>query len=226
MKIFGDNSITNLKNSFINLTKKNYQTIKNSKTNLNVKIHDLKKASFGDKCKYCFNNYNFHRSIEIGHIFNLETKYSKPMNLSIINKYGNSSLMRMGCYGIGISRTISAIIEQNNDENGILWPISISPFNVSIMPIKPIDKIKKICNKIYQNLKLLNIDVIYDNRSISYAKKLKDNDLIGIPIQIIIGKNYIKKNKIQIKIRKNNIKYTFDSKISIIINKIMELLNN
>jgi prolyl-tRNA synthetase len=111
----------------------------------------------------------------------------------------------MGSYGIGISRIPAAIIEKFNDEKGIIWPKEISPFEVILLNLIPKNAdVNNLCEKLYQNLKKSNIDIIYDDRSERPGIKFSDADLIGIPIQIIVGKNYVNDEKIGIKIRKTN----------------------
>jgi len=227
IKIFADYSVANIKNAIIKTRKKNYYLKNiNYKTDFQAKLYDLKTASKGDKCIKCSNLLIFNKSIEIGHIFYLGTKYSSQMNAFFLNNKGKKTLIEMGCYGIGISRIIATIIEQNYDKNGIVWPLNIAPFTVSIISLSKNPIIIKAADKLYKDLKCSNFNILYDDRNIQTGQKLKDNDLLGIPFQINIGKNLIKTNQIDIRERKHNKKHItiFNSKI--IIKKIKNLINN
>lgn len=152
-----------------------------------------------------------HRSIEVGHIFHFGDKYSKSMKASVTNNKGKEIYPLMGSYGIGVSRLISAIIEANNDENGIIWPQEIAPFNVNLVNLKPEnEECTKICNDLYQKLKHNN-DVLYDDVIGTIGVKLANADLIGIPKQIIVGPKSIKEGYAEVKNRKTgkkeNIKF-------------------
>ena len=143
-----------------------------------------------------------HRSIEVGHIFHFGDKYSKSMKASVTNNKGKETYPLMGSYGIGVSRLISAIIEANNDKNGIIWPQEIAPFNVNLVNLKPEnEECTKICNDLYQKLKHNN-DVLYDDVIGTIGVKLANADLIGIPKQIIVGPKSVKEGYAEVKNRK------------------------
>lgn len=128
------------------------------------------------------------RGIEIGHIFYFGDKYSKALNATITDKDGKEILPQMGSYGIGVSRLVAAIIEASHDENGIIWPESVAPFQVAIINLKSGDGLcDKICEDLYQKLQQKNVEVIYDDRNVGAGQKFANMDLIGIPKQIIIG---------------------------------------
>ncbi|MGB9677370.1 MAG: proline--tRNA ligase [Candidatus Ratteibacteria bacterium] len=140
--------------------------------------------------------------LEVGHIFKLGIEYSKPMKAYFVDKDGKEKPVYMGCYGIGVSRIVAAIIEGNYDENGIIWPISVAPFLIDIIPTNIGDeKILETSKKIYNNLKENRFEVILDDREESAGVKFKDADLCGFPYQIIIGKK-IKDGNIEVKERK------------------------
>ncbi|WP_295164555.1 proline--tRNA ligase [uncultured Buchnera sp.] len=145
------------------------------------------------------------KSIEIGHIFQLGKEYSKKMNVLVQGKNNNQKYIHMGCYGIGITRIIAAIIEQNHDNNGIIWPDSIAPFQIVILPlnIKKCIKIKEITENLYENLKKEKIDVILDDRNERPGIMFNEMDLIGIPHQIIISPRHINENKVEYRERKS-----------------------
>ena len=142
------------------------------------------------------------KGIEVGHIFNFATKYSEPMKANVLNSNGKTVPVHMGSYGIGISRLVGAIIESSHDENGIIWPNSVTPFDIGLinLKIKDFDAVK-ICEKIYLELKDTGIDILYDNKDDSPGAKFSRMDLIGLPIQIICGKNIVKDGTVEIKYR-------------------------
>jgi len=145
------------------------------------------------------------KGIEVGHVFFFGDKYTKPMNASIQNNEGKIVPLQSGSYGIGVSRLVAAIIEAHHDDRGIIWPKSVSPFDVSLINLKPSNpEVSNICNEIYVKLQENKYNVIYDDTETSAGEKFSRMDLIGIPLQIIVGPNSIKENKIEIKERKNN----------------------
>lgn len=152
-------------------------------------VGDFRKVVEGDRCPKCVGALTIARGIEVGHIFRLGTKYSKAMGANFIDENGESKPLIMGCYGIGINRTTAAVIEQNNDENGIIWPISIAPYKVIVIPVVTKDAEQmRIANELYEDLKSLDIDVLIHDREERASVKFKDADLIGIPIRITVGK--------------------------------------
>ena len=161
------------------------------------------------------------KAIEIGHIFSFGYKYSKPMNAFVSDAKGNNIPVYMGSYGIGISRLVSAIIEVYHDDKGILWPISIAPFQIGIINLgKNDEECLQASEKIYNELKENNFDIIYDDRDESVGKKYADMDLIGVPFQIIIGPRDLKRNNCELKDRKN------DNKVCIDIKNVVTELSN
>jgi prolyl-tRNA synthetase len=162
-------------------------------------VADVRKATLGDLCPKCREPLSFTRGIEVGHIFKLGTKYSEPMKAMFLDKDGKMKPFIMGCYGIGVSRILAATIEQNHDEEGIIFPWQIAPFQIAIVYLK--EDFKEIAEKVYKNLSQ-NWDVILDDREERPGVKFKDMDLIGIPLQIILGKSYEKNRELEVKIRK------------------------
>ena len=148
------------------------------------------------KLKFC-------RGIEVGHIFQLGKKYSESMQASILNEEGKSQTMTMGCYGIGVSRIVAAAIEQNNDENGMILPKSIAPFELIIVPIgyHKNDNVRTQANKIYEDLLESGIDVILDDRDARPGIMFAESDLIGIPNRLVIGEKSLNENKVEFKSR-------------------------
>jgi prolyl-tRNA synthetase len=143
------------------------------------------------------------RGIEVGQVFYLGDKYSKALNAYITNQSGERIYAQMGCYGIGLSRLIGAIIEANHDEKGIIWPQEVAPFKVSLVNLKVKDELcDNICEKIYQQLTNAKIDVLYDDSSDSVGSKLASADLIGSPWQIIVGPKSAVNNMVELKFRR------------------------
>ena len=165
------------------------------------------------------------RGIEVGHIFSFGDKYSKPMKASVVNIDGKNSNVYMGSYGIGVSRLVATIIECFNDDNGIIWPISVAPFKVNIINLKNNDEecLKK-CIEIHDLLENQGIETIFDNRDESAGRKFSDADLIGVPFQLIVGPRELKNGNVELKNRKTDVKeiLSFDSAINKIKNKIFE----
>jgi len=143
--------------------------------------------------------------LEVGHIFKLGTKYSEKMRAIFIDIDGKERPAVMGCYGIGVSRIVAASVEGNYDKKGIIWPLSIAPFSVLIIPVNLEDTtINTAAEKIYEEMKSKGIDVLLDDRDVSAGVKFSDGDLIGIPLWVVIGKKFIEKGKLEVKIRKED----------------------
>ena len=162
-------------------------------------LHDEK------NCPISKEQLKISKGIEVGHIFYFGTKYSEKLSAFVQNNKGKKTAVHMGSYGIGISRLVGAIIEAFHDDKGIKWPISVAPFHVSLINLMIDDKAcAKMTNIMYEKISNLKLDVLYDDRDCSIGKKLSDNDLIGIPYQVIIGKRDLKDNIVQLKNRLNN----------------------
>ena len=143
-------------------------------------------------------------AIELGHVFQLGTKYSESLGALYLDENGVQKPMIMGCYGIGVSRLIAAIIEVNNDANGIVWPKGVAPFDVEILPVQAADPLAlSLAQRYYDELKASGLDVLLDDRDESAGRKFNDADLIGIPLRIIIGKRMLANNQVEIKIRRS-----------------------
>ena len=143
-------------------------------------------------------------AIELGHVFQLGTKYSESLGAFFLDENGEQKPMIMGCYGIGVSRLIAAIIEVNNDDAGIMWPKEVAPFDVEILPVQASDgEAMNLAQGYYDELKAAGLDVLLDDRDESAGRKFNDADLVGIPLRIIIGKRMLANNQVEIKIRRN-----------------------
>ena len=143
------------------------------------------------------------KGIEVGHIFQLGKVYAEDMKANVLNNEGKASTLYMGCYGIGVSRLVAATIEQNNDKKGIIWPQSIAPFDINIIAIgfQKDEKIAKASNSLYKELTNMGYEVLLDDRKDGYGTKIKDSELIGIPLNIIIGKQFVEKEEIEFRTR-------------------------
>jgi prolyl-tRNA synthetase len=165
---------------------------------------DLRYALDGDPCPRCTRGRMvMSRGIEVGHIFRLGTKYSAALGATFLDVAGKPHPPVMGCYGIGVGRTVAAAIEQNNDENGIIFPLSIAPFQVIITSVKPDDpQIRETSERIYRALLDAGVDVTLDDRDERPGIKFKDADLIGVPLRVTIGTK-AKEGMVDIKLRKS-----------------------
>ena len=141
------------------------------------------------------------KGIEVGHIFKLGKLYAESMKANVLNKEGKASTLYMGCYGIGVSRLVAAAIEQNYDDKGIIWPHSIAPYDINIVAIgyDKSEEIAKASNDLHDELEEMGYSVLLDDRKDGYGTKMKDSELIGIPLSIIIGKQYLENKEIELK---------------------------
>jgi len=163
---------------------------------------DLRFVKETDTCPRCQKPLKFARGIEVGHTFKLGTKYSKLMRATFLDKDGQEKDMVMGCYGIGIGRTVAACIEQNHDAKGIVWPMCIAPYHVILTPVNVKDpQIMEAAGRLYQRLADDAIEVLLDDRDERAGVKFNDADLIGIPLRITIGPRRLAEGKVEIKIR-------------------------
>ncbi|RKY33012.1 MAG: proline--tRNA ligase [Candidatus Omnitrophota bacterium] len=163
------------------------------------------KEGGGENCSKCSTRLEKINTIEVGHIFQLGTKYSSSLGANFLDAKGTLKPVIMGCYGIGVSRLISAIIEQNSDKDGIIWPGEIAPYSVIILPLDITDKkIKKAAFSVYKELLKEKIEVLFDDRDERAGVKFKDADLLGIPLQVVVGRESLKNNKLELKLRKNH----------------------
>jgi prolyl-tRNA synthetase len=165
--------------------------------------HDIHMAKEGDKCIKCGAKIRIERAIEVGNIFKLGTKYSKPLRAVYLDEKGRETPIIMGSYGIGPARIAAAAIEQNNDRDGIIWPQSITPFDVEVVPLNIEDaEVLRVAELFYKNLGQDGIEVLMDDRNVRPGIKFKDADLIGIPWQTVIGERNLKDGFVELKSRK------------------------
>jgi prolyl-tRNA synthetase len=184
--------------------------------------HDIHIAKAGDLCVKCGSALRVERVIEIGNIFQLGIKYSNPLKAFFLDENGQEKPIVMGSYGIGPARIAAAAVEQNNDKDGIIWPRSIAPFDVEILPLNMNDpKTVEVAEKIYQDLTAMGIEILMDDREERAGVKFKDADLIGIPTQVILGEKNLKEGVIEIKDRQT--KETVKVKVEEVVEKICGL---
>jgi len=207
-KIIYDHSLLAVSSGATGSNKKDYHTI-----NIDIKrdlgldeerdVVDVSSVLADDPCPECEGNLRLMRGIEVGHIFKLGTKYSEPMKATFLDKNGKSQNMEMGTYGIGIGRTMAASVEQSHDDRGIVWPRALAPYEIHLANLDFTDEILAFTKKLYDDLNELGISVLWDDRDERAGVKFNDADLIGCPLQIIVGKRGFEKGKIEFKIRQN-----------------------
>jgi len=164
---------------------------------------DLRKFTQGDRCPLCGGETRWDKGIEVGHIFKLGTKYSKAMGAAYLDEQGKERIIVMGTYGIGVGRTVAAAIEQSYDENGIIFPMPIAPFQLMVLPVNmKVDLLRETAEELYQILLNQGIEVLFDDREETPGVKFKDADLIGIPLRVTLGEKNLKKGLVEIKKRK------------------------
>ena len=204
-KVIADYSVENMYN-FVTGANRQDHHLKNVNIGRDCQVEsfaDLRVSEPGDPCPRCAGTIKFVRGIEVGHVFKLGTKYSKAMKAVYLDKDGKEKYMIMGCYGIGIGRTVAACIEQNFDENGIVWPMPLAPYSVIVTPVNINEaSVMKAAEDIYADLMACGVEVILDDRDERAGVKFKDADLIGIPLRIVIGPKNLAQGLVELKIRK------------------------
>jgi prolyl-tRNA synthetase len=168
-----------------------------------TKWADLRLVQAGEPCPKCGQALKVRRAIEVGHVFKLGTKYSQALNALFLDESGKQQPAVMGCYGIGVTRTMQAVIEQSNDANGIVWPMSVAPYTVCITPLSvaPESEVMKLAERLYAELNQRGIDAILDDRNERPGVKFKDSELVGFPIRIGIGEKSLAKGEVEVKPR-------------------------
>lgn len=208
MPIIADRDAVNVQNFVCgaNITGKHFCNVNWERDLPKPEIADLRKVIEGDLSPDGKGKLHFARGIEVGHIFQLGSKYSEAMKANVLNAEGKAQTLIMGCYGIGVSRTVAAAIEQNNDERGIIWPEPIAPFQLAIVPISMHNsyRVRELAEKIYQELLNAGIEVLFDDRKERPGVIFADMDLIGIPHRIVISESGIDNNICEYKARNSN----------------------
>ena len=220
-----DYSVIDMVNFVTGANRENYH-LKNVNVGRDFKVEaftDLRIVNSGDPCPRCGESIKIARGIEVGHVFKLGTKYSKAMKAMYLDKDGQEKIMIMGCYGIGIGRTVAAGIEQNHDENGIVWPMPLAPYHVMITPVNINEiTVKETAEYLYNAMMTEGIEVIFDDRDERAGVKFKDADLIGIPLRITVGHKNLQDGNVELKIRKTGENQL--CQVSDIIGKVKEII--
>lgn len=193
-----------------------------------VEYHDFAKIKDGGICPKCGKHaISISRGIEVGNIFQLGTKYSEAMNMQYLDRDGSSKHPIMGCYGIGVGRLAASVCESRHDDYGPIWPMSIAPWQVHLCCIRPDDpETKKTADELYEKLQRLNIEVIYDDRSVSTGVMFSDADLLGVPVRVVVSPRNMKENCLEVSTRdkKISMKVSLDNAVDKIVNLKNELI--
>ncbi len=203
--IYMDNALEGKANMVVGANKDDFH-LKNVNIDRDFKVEktaDLRMAQPGDECPNCQSELKSIRGIEVGHVFYLGQTYSKPMKANYLDKNGKEQTIEMGCYGIGIGRTVQSAIEQQHDKDGMIWPVSIAPFHVHVCLLDPDkDAAVEAMNKMIEPLEQAGVEVFIDNRKERPGVKFKDADLIGFPIRVVVGQRGLDNGEIEVVDRK------------------------
>ncbi len=164
-------------------------------------VADIRLAQPGDRCAKCDHELQFSKGVEIGHVFQLGTKYTEALGANVLDENGSSQPLIMGCYGIGLNRIMASAIETRSDENGIIWPMNIAPFQVILVQLGKSDLVLSTAQKLYEDLTARGCEVLWDDRPARPGVKFKDADLIGIPLRITIGEKSLANGNVELKAR-------------------------
>lgn len=166
-------------------------------------VADIRLIQEGDPCPHCGGKVSKARGIEVGQVFKLFTKYSEAMHATFLDENGKEKPMVMGCYGVGVSRTMAAAIEQNNDKDGMIWPVAIAPYEVLVVPVNTKDEAStQKAEAIYEELKKAGVEAVIDDRNERLGVKFKDADLIGYPLRVVVGPKTLAEGKLEVKVRR------------------------
>lgn len=202
--VVADREIAVMRNMVIGGGEKNYH-LRNANLERDFrvdKIGDLRQVTLSDRCPTCGGELEFTKGIEVGHIFKLGTSYSQAMKATYLDSDGQEKFFVMGCYGIGVSRIVAAAIEQNHDQDGIIFPLPLAPFKVAVLNLSPNEeKISGAAEAIYQGLLAAGIEVLLDDRDERPGSKFKDADLVGIPYRVTVGKGFAADGTVEIRRR-------------------------
>jgi prolyl-tRNA synthetase len=202
--VLADSELTRMHNFAIGANEKNFHLLHaNLNRDFTVQtITDLRQVTSEDRCPACGGSLELTRGIEVGHIFKLGTKYSEALKATFLDNQGAEQPFIMGCYGIGVSRTVAAAIEQNHDKDGIIFPLPIAPFQVILLNLSPKDEaITAAAGDLYAQLGKSGIEVLLDDRDERPGSKFKDADLLGIPYRVMVGKGFSEKGEVEIRDR-------------------------
>ena len=203
IKLIADHSLKSMRNFVTGANEADYHLLNvNVETDFSVDVWaDLVFAEVGDGCPQCdAGRLKQMRGIEVGHIFQLGTKYSRLLEAEYVDENGESRPFVMGCYGVGVSRIVASAIEQRSDESGIIWPPALAPYDAHLIALGKDDSVKKEADDLYTSLGA-DFDILYDDRTVSAGIKFSDADLIGLPFQLIVGKRFAETRKVEVKVR-------------------------
>lgn len=221
--IAADLEVAEMEGAVCGANKKDYHimNVVSGKDFVPTRIIDLRMVTIGEPCPKCSGHLKEARGIEVGQVFNLGTKYSKALNATYLDDKGKEQVMSMGCYGIGVSRTMAAAIEQNNDENGIIWPMPIAPYHCIVVPISLKDpEVVATAERLYHELKALGVETVLDDRDERPGVKFKDADLVGYPLRLTVGQKALAEGKIELVNRRTRTMELIET------NKICDVIKN
>ncbi len=223
VELYADYAIEIMVNSVVGANEADQHFINaNLERDFQVKMFaDLRETEPGDPCPRCTGTLEGARGIEVGQVFKLGTKYSRAMGATFLEENGKEFPLIMGCYGIGVGRTVAAVIEKNYDEDGIVWPLSIAPYQVTIVPVSMKDEAQATAaQELYRELLSAGIEVVLDDRDERPGVKFKDADLIGFPIRVTIGSKSLEKGEMEITLRRTK------EKTSVPVGEIVSTIKN
>jgi len=224
-RIIADNRLKDANNMFSGANKNDFHIggIDFKRDVPTIEYADFRTVKSGEGCPNCERHLEVFPAIELGHIFKLGTKYSDAMGALFTDEKGEEHPIIMGSYGIGVERVMACYIEQNHDANGIIWSKILAPFQVHLLGLNmKKQEIVDACEKIYNNLNKQGIEVLFDDRDVTAGFKFNDADLLGMPIQVVVGEKKLKENKCEVKVRKTGER--FDVELSGLMSKVKELL--
>lgn len=202
--VFYDKTLESLENFITGANKKDfhYKNVSASRDLVGVTFVDVSQVKEGDKCCHCGETLTFTRGIEIGNIFQLGTKYTAPMGMKVNMPDGTTKEPIMGCYGIGVGRSLASIVEEKADEHGIVWPMTIAPWHVHLCPLRMDDEnVCAVADELYKQMKDAGIEVLYDDRNLSAGIKLTDSELMGMPLRVVISPKTMANAEAEVTIR-------------------------
>lgn len=229
-----DKSLAGIKNAICGGNKVDYHYVGVSfNRDINVEYHDVANVAEGMVCPMCGKGHlYFNRGIEVGNIFQLGTKYTQSMNMTVHTQTGEEVNPIMGCYGIGVGRALASVLEESSDDKGLIFPMSIAPWQVYLCPLRyQEEEVKKVTNDLYQNLQNCGVDVILDDREVSAGNKFAESELMGMPIRIVVSPRSLENNQVELSIRKTGEKTMVRldkivNNVQMLIKKEMEELNS
>ncbi len=205
VEIIADHSVEPLRSAVVgaNVRDAHYRGVRPGRDFEPTAYHDVALVRAGDHCARCGREMSSFRGIEVSQAFKLGTKYSDAMKATFLDEDGVAKPMVMGCYGLGVSRTVAAIIEQHHDDDGIVWPRSVAPFEVEVLAVSmKSEECRNVSERLYRELRERGVEVLYDDRDDSPGAKFKDADLVGMPVRVTVGDRGLKKGVVEVRVRR------------------------